>query len=126
MKIFVNRSIVLGLILSSLTVGAMAKTIKRQVTFYESVKINETTIKAGTYDAVFDDETGRLAIFKGKHRLAEAPARLEKLNKDSRESYSLWSEENSKSAKELMRLTLKDRNQIQVLNVGEVNTAMAQ
>lgn len=57
---------------------AFAKEIKKQVTFLQPVVVNGTWVKAGTYDAVFDDQTNELSIVKGRKVVARAPAQLEK------------------------------------------------
>src|SRR6266699_2691942 len=108
MKKFVNRVLVFGLIFGSMTTFALAQSIKKQVTFFEPVKVNGVVVKAGTYDAAFDEESGQLIISKGKRIIAKAPARLEKLDKDSRSVYALWDVGGNTKPKVLTSVTLKD------------------
>src|SRR6185436_20604029 len=84
------RTLVLGLILGSFSVFGMAKENKRRVTFDAPVTVNGTLVKAGNYEVVFADETGQLTIFKGKKQIAQAPARLEKIEKDNGQVYAIW------------------------------------
>jgi hypothetical protein len=122
MKEFVNRVIVLGLIFVSMTTVAIAKPIRKQVTFSEPVKVNGVLVKPGTYDVAFDEEKGELRISKGKRVLAKAPAQLEKVSKDSHILYELSSDDvDSTEPKVLARVGLKERLQAKLLNEADVN-----
>jgi len=127
MRDFVNCAIMFALIFGSMTVVAMAKTIKKQVTFYEPVEVNGTIVKAGTYDVVFDDETGYLTILKGKQQVAKGAAHLEKVNKDSRTVYVLWSFPGDDArTKVLTSVKLKDGNQARILTARDTKAEGAQ
>jgi len=126
MKKFVNRVLVFGLIFGSMTTFALAQSIKKQVTFFEPVKVNGVVVKAGTYDAAFDEESGQLIISKGKRIIAKAPARLEKLDKDSRSVYALWDVGGNTKPKVLTSVTLKDGNQAKLINAGDTKAEGAQ
>jgi hypothetical protein len=120
MRKFVNRLIIFGLIFGSMAAVALAKPIKKQVTFAEAVKVNGVLVKSGTYDVAFDEETGQLTIFKGKRTVAKAAAGLEKLNKNSRVVYALWSpDESNTEPKVLTSITLRDGNQAKLVNAGD-------
>jgi hypothetical protein len=127
MRDFVNCAIMFVLIFGSMTVVAMAKTIKKQVTFYEPVEVNGTIVKAGTYDVVFDDEKGNLTILKGKQEVAKGAAHLEKVNKDSRTVYELWSFPGDDArTKVLTSVKLKDGNQARILTARDTKAEGAQ
>ena len=51
--------------------AALAETITKEVTFLRPVTVNGTLLKAGTYKAVFDDQTGELTISRGKKVVAD-------------------------------------------------------
>ena len=101
----VNRAVVLLVMCAIISVPASANTITREVTFTRDVKVNGTLVKAGTYKAVFDDQTGELTITKGKKTVAQAPARIEKLERKTQASYSFRDGSNV-----LLSVTLKGGN----------------
>jgi hypothetical protein len=79
----------LVLVLVAITgVAALAETISKEVRFNRPVTVNGTTVKAGIYKVSFDDQTGELSIFKGKKLVAKGPARLEKLEKETKVTYT--------------------------------------
>jgi hypothetical protein len=80
MKTIVNRIVVLVVIGVITGVLALGKTIEKQVIFTDSVTVNGTLIKKGTYKVIFNDETSELTIKKGKKVVATAQARVEKTN----------------------------------------------
>jgi hypothetical protein len=110
----------MGVIVAAVSVIGLAKEIKKQVTFEEPVKVNGTIIKAGTYNVSFDETTGELTILKDKKVQAKATARLEKLDKNTSQAYSMWSEVNgSKEPKVLTSVGLGNRNLAKLVNAGE-------
>jgi hypothetical protein len=115
---FVNRIIVVGLMVGSMSVIGMAKEIKKQVTFDEPVRVNGTLIKPGTYQVTFDEATSELTIFKGKKVQAKATARVETLPKGSEQVYALLTEANADS-KVLTSISLGKGNQAKLVNAGE-------
>ena len=77
MKSIVNRLGVV-LIIGALTcVAAFAKVSKHRVTFENDIKVNGTTVKKGSYDVKFDDESGQFTILKNGKVVAQAMARTE-------------------------------------------------
>ena len=112
------RTLVLGLILGAFSAVGTAKENKRHITFDEPVTVNGTLVKAGNYEVVFTDETGQLTIFKGKKEIAQSGARLEKMEKDTGQVYSVWG---SKEPKVLTSVTLKDGYQAKLVNAGLPN-----
>ena len=73
----VNRIIVALLVVTMTSVAAFAKSKKTTVIFTVDTKVNETLVKSGTYEAVFNEETGELSILKGRKVVAKTAARLE-------------------------------------------------
>lgn len=59
------------------SVVAFAKVQKHKVTFENDTKVNGTTVKKGTYDLKFDDQSGQLSILKNGKVVAQAMAKLE-------------------------------------------------
>jgi hypothetical protein len=47
------------------------------VTFAVDTKVDETLVKRGTYEVVFNEESGELSILKGRKLVAKASGRLE-------------------------------------------------
>ena len=76
MKSVVNRIIVALLLVTMISVVAFAKSKKTTVTFAVDTKVNETLVKSGTYEVVFNEETGDMSIIKGRKVVAKTPARL--------------------------------------------------
>ena len=64
MKSVVNRIIVALLLVTMTSMAGFAKSKKTSVTFTGDTKVNETLVKSGTYEAVFNEETGELSIVK--------------------------------------------------------------
>jgi len=102
---------------------ALAKEIKKQVTFSEPVEVNGTLVKKGTYDAVFDDQTNELSIVKGGKVVAHAPAQLEKRPERDRAAYVTREKEGDSNNPVLISITLKDGNQASIVNSGNGNAA---
>jgi hypothetical protein len=55
----------------------LQKSKKTTVIFTVDTKVNETLVKSGTYEAVFDEESGELSIVKGRKTVAKTAVRLE-------------------------------------------------
>ena len=77
MKSIVNRVMVALLLVTLASVAAFAKVKRVQVSFLTDTKVNGTLVKHGTYDVVFDEETGKLSIVKGSKIVATTTTRLE-------------------------------------------------
>src|ERR1700730_836535 len=116
----VNRLAVAVLVGSMASDVALAKEIKKQVTFSEPVVVNGTLVKKGTYDAGFNDQTNELSIVKGGKVVATAPAQLEKREQRDRAVYVTRSDSNNAV---LISVTLKDGNQATIANGGNGNGA---
>jgi len=103
--------------------AALAKEIKKQVTFSDPVVVNGTLVKKGTYDAVFNDETNELSIVKGRKVIARAPAQLEKRTVRDRAVYETRDNAGDSNNAVLVSVTLKDGNQATIANGGNGNAA---
>ena len=79
MKHLFNRAIILLLVGAMTSITALAMTSSRKVTFSRDVTVNGAPVKAGTYKATFDDQTGEFKLLDGKKVVAHATARLEKI-----------------------------------------------
>ena len=83
------KSLMKGLMVACLLVNLAGATVlgntrKSNITFSADTKVNGTLVKKGTYDAVFNDQSGELSIFKGTKLIAKTAARLEKRDKKAR------------------------------------------
>jgi uncharacterized protein with FMN-binding domain len=76
MKSVVNRIVVALLLVTMTSVAAFAKSKKTNVTFTVDTKVSETRVKSGTYEAVFNEETGELSIVKGRKVVAKTATQL--------------------------------------------------
>ena len=109
MKSIVNRVLVLLVTVCLTGVLAFAKTIEKEVTFGQSLTVNGTLVKKGTYKVAFNEETGELTIRKGKKVVATAQARLEKTT--NRDSFYMHSESGDPAAAPvLVSISFKDGN----------------
>ncbi|HYX28454.1 MAG TPA: hypothetical protein VE863_07800 [Pyrinomonadaceae bacterium] len=78
MKSMINRLLIALLLVSLASAAAFAKSKKRtSVSFSMDTAVNGTLVKSGTYDVVFDEETGELSILKGSKVIATTGTRLE-------------------------------------------------
>jgi len=59
-------------------------TRKSNVAFSTDTKVNGTILKKGTYEVVFDDQSGELSIFKEAKLIAKISARVEKRDQKAR------------------------------------------
>jgi hypothetical protein len=98
--------------------GVFAKEIKKEVTFDQTVVVNGTLVKEGTYDVVFDDQTNELSIVKGRRVVARAPAQLEKRAERDRAVY-ITREAGGSTDAVLLSIVLKDNNQVTIVNSGD-------
>jgi hypothetical protein len=120
MSKFVNRLIVFVIIGVVANGVALAKTIKKEVTFAEPVTVNGALVKKGTYDVVFDDQTNELTIVKGRKVVAKAPAQLETRDRDHA-AYETR-EEGDPTRMTLLSVTLKDGKKATLENNGKGNS----
>jgi hypothetical protein len=88
-KYLFNRAIILLVVGAMTSITALAMTTNRQVTFNRDVTVNGAPVKAGTYKATFDDQTGEFKLLSGKKVVANATARMEKVTGPFRGAYSL-------------------------------------
>lgn len=77
MKSLFSRIIVALLLVTMTSMAGFAKSKKTNVTFTVDTKVNETVVKSGTYEAVFNEETGELSILKNGKVVATTAARVE-------------------------------------------------
>ena len=89
MKHLFSRAVILLVVGAMTSITALAMTTDRQVTFSRDVTVNGAPVKAGTYKATFDDQTGEFKILRGKKVVANATARLEKITGPFLSGYSL-------------------------------------
>ncbi len=115
MKHLFSRAVIL-LVVSALTsITALAMTTNRQVTFSRNVTVNGAPVKAGTYKATFDDQTGEFKILRGKKVVANAMARLEKVAGPFRSGYSLMASGESFA---LVSIHMNTTDQAVIINDG--------
>ena len=67
-----------GLEITLASATAFANMKKSTITLSADTKVNDTIVKKGMYQVVFDDQTGELSLFKGAKLVAKTAARVEK------------------------------------------------
>lgn len=115
MKHFVNRAALLLAVGVMMGITASAMTTDRKVTFSRDVTVNGAPVKAGTYKATFDDQTGEFKILRGKKVVANATARLERVTGSYQGSYSLTANGESHA---LVSMNMNSTNQAVIINDG--------
>jgi len=109
--------LVLVILTAVITSGvAVAKELKRRVTFSKPVVVNNTVVKPGTYDAVFDDQTNQLSIVKDGKVVARSAASIEKREQRDSVSYITREEEGQTGRLVLVSVVLKDNSQAKIVN----------
>lgn len=84
MKSLINGLMVACLLVTLACATAFGNTRKTDIAFSADTKVNGMIVKKGTYKAVFDDQSGELAILKGGKVIAKAMARIEKRDQKAR------------------------------------------
>ena len=115
MKHLFNRAVILLVVGAMTSITALATTTNRQVTFSRDVTVNGAPVKAGTYKATFNDQTGEFKLLRGKTVVANATARLEKLTGTYRSGYSLTAKGESYA---LASIDMNSTNQAVIINDG--------
>ena len=78
MKLLINALMLACLLVTLAGATAFGNTKKSDIAFSTDTKVNSTLVKKGKYQAVFDDQSGELSIFKGAKLIAKTSARIEK------------------------------------------------
>ena len=115
MKHLFSRAVILLLVGAMMSITASAMTTSRQVTFSTDVTVNGAPVKAGTYKATFDDQTGEFKLLRGKKVVANATARLEKVTGPYRGAFSLTPDGESHA---LVSINMNSTNQAVIVNGG--------
>jgi len=116
MKSIVNRVMVALLLVTLANAAAFAKSKRATVSFLMDTKVNGTLVKSGTYDVVFDEETGELSIVKGSKVIATTATRLEQRERKARSTETNTSVEGSET--KLISITFGGSDQRVVVNQG--------
>ena len=115
MKHFFSRALILLVVGAMTSITALAMTTSRQVTFSRDVMVNGAPVKAGTYKATFDDQTGEFKLLRGKKIVANAMARLEKVTGPFRGSFSTSPDGEGHA---LVSINMNITNQAVIVNGG--------
>jgi len=116
MKSIVNRVMVALLLVTLANAAAFAKSKRATVSFLMDTKVNGTLVKSGTYDVVFDEETGELSIVKGSKVIATTATRLEQRERKARSTETNTSVEGNET--KLISITFGGSDQRVVVNQG--------
>jgi hypothetical protein len=84
MKSIMNSVLVLALLVTLPATAAFGKATKSNIALASDTKVNGTLLKKGKYEAVYDDQSGELAIFKGTKLIAKTATRIEKRDQKAR------------------------------------------
>ena len=77
--------------------------------------VNGAPVKAGTYKATFDDQTGEFQLLRGKKVVANATARMEKVAGPFRGAYALTPDGESQA---LVSMNMNSTSQAVIINGG--------
>ena len=113
MKHIFRRAAILLVVGAMTSLTALAMTSSRQVTFIKDVTVNGANVKAGTYKATFDDQTGEFKLLRGKKVVANATARLEAITGPFRGAYSLTASGESHA---LVSMNMSSTKQAVIIN----------
>jgi 7-keto-8-aminopelargonate synthetase-like enzyme len=84
MRILINGVVVACLLLTLAAATAFGNTKRSAIVLTADTKVNDTVVKKGKYDVVFDDQTNELSIFKGAKLIAKTAVRIEKRDQKAR------------------------------------------
>ena len=84
MKLLINGLMVACLLVTLAGATTFGNTKKSDIAFSTDTKVNGTLVKKGKYQAVFDEQSGELSIFKGAKLIAKTSARIEKRDQKAR------------------------------------------
>ena len=115
MRHLFSRALILLVVGAMTSITALAMTTSRQVIFTRDVTVNGAMVKAGTYKATFDDQTGEFKILRGKKVVANATARMEKIAGPFRGAYSLAVDGEGHA---LVSMNMNSTNQAVIVNDG--------
>ena len=115
MRHLLSRAVILLVVGVLTSITALAMTTNRQVTFSRDVTVNGTPVKAGTYKATFDDQTGEFKLLRGKKVVANATARMEKITGPFQNGYSLTANGDSYA---LTSINMNSTSQAVIVNGG--------
>ena len=115
MKHLFNRAVILLVVGAMTSITALAMTTNRKVTFSRNVTVNGAPVKAGTYKATFDDQTGEFKILRGRKVVANATARLEKITGTFQSAYTLTPSGESHA---LVSMNMNNTDQAVIINDG--------
>ena len=116
MRHLFSRAVILLVVGAMTSITALAMTTNRPVTFSRDVTVNGALVKAGTYKATFDDQTGEFQILRGKKVVAKATARLEKITGPFLSGYSIMANDGSYA---LVSMNMNSTNQAVIVNDGQ-------
>ncbi len=113
MRHLFSRAVILLIVGVMTSVAALATTTNRQVTFNRAVTVNGAPVKAGTYKATFDDQTGEFKLLRGKKVVAMATARMEKISVPFQSGYALKADGESYA---LVSMNMNSTNQAVIVD----------
>lgn len=113
MKYLFNRAVILLVVGAMTSITALAMTTDRKVTFNRDVTVNGAPVKAGTYKATFDDQTGEFKLLSGKKVVAQAMARMEMVTGTFRGAFSTMSDGESHA---LVSMNMNSTNRAVIIN----------
>ncbi len=116
MKFIANRLIVAFMLVTLCSVGAFAKSRRTTVSFTVDTKVNGTVVKSGTYEALFNDETGELSLLNGRKVVVKTATRLEMRDRKARATE--FQTRKAEMGVELVSITFRGSDQNVVVNQG--------
>ena len=84
MKSIMNSVLVIVLLATLPVTAALGKARKSNIALASDTRVNGTLVKKGSYEVVYDDQSGELSIFRGTKLIVKTTARLEKRDQKAR------------------------------------------
>ena len=116
MRQLFSRAFILLAAVAMMGITALATTTSRPVSFSRDVTVNGAPVKAGTYKATFDDQTGEFKLLRGKKVVAKATARMEKVSGPFQSGYALRANGENYA---LVSMNMNSTNQAVIVNDSE-------
>ena len=84
MKVLINGLVVACLLVTLASATAFGNTKRSEIVLAADTKVNDTIVKKGKCEVVFDDKANELSIFKGAKLIAKTAVRIEKRDQKAR------------------------------------------
>lgn len=113
----INQIVIAIMVSMLMVISVWAEGKGKNLTLLNDITVNGTLVKQGNYVITFDKETNEMAIWKGKNKVAQAPAHIESLSQRATNTQVKVSNQNN--VKVLRSVTLVGETEVIVVNETE-------